>query len=118
MKQRSSIYYTETDKALMWDHWQQGESLNSIARLFDRHHSAIRGVLARTGGIRPFEGVVELRYANVWPERHQQILQMQPQPGNRVKWLVVQNSSSFMWTGVAQWSRHVRPGNAPDEFRL
>ena len=53
MKQRSRIYYTETDKSLMWDHWQQGESLNSIARLFDRHHSAIRGVLARTGGIRP-----------------------------------------------------------------
>jgi IS30 family transposase len=37
----------------MWDRWQQGESLNSIARLFDRHHSAIQRVLARTGGIRP-----------------------------------------------------------------
>ena len=53
MKQRPRIYYTETDKALMWDRWQKGESLNSIARLFDRHHSAIQGVLARTGGIRP-----------------------------------------------------------------
>jgi IS30 family transposase len=39
----------------MWDRWQKGESLNSIARLFDRHHSAIQGVLARTGGIRPPE---------------------------------------------------------------
>ena len=37
----------------MWDRWQKGESLHSIARLFDRHHSAIQGVLARTGGIRP-----------------------------------------------------------------
>jgi len=55
MKQRSRIYYTETDKALMWDRWQKGESLNSIARLFDRHHSAIRGILVRTGGIRPAE---------------------------------------------------------------
>jgi IS30 family transposase len=55
MKQRPRIYYTETDKALMWDRWQQGESLNSIARLFDRHHSAIKGVLARSGGIRPPE---------------------------------------------------------------
>ena len=55
MKQRPRIYYTETDKALMWDRWQKGESLNSIARLFDRHHSAIQGVLARTGGIRPAE---------------------------------------------------------------
>ncbi len=53
MKQRARIYYPETDKALMWDRWQKGESLNSIARLFDRHHSAIQGVLARTGGIRP-----------------------------------------------------------------
>jgi len=53
MKQRPRIYYTESDKALMWDRWQKGESLNSIARHFDRHHSAIQGVLARTGGIRP-----------------------------------------------------------------
>ncbi len=55
MKQRPRIYYTETDKALMWDHWQKGESLNSIARHFDRHHSAIQGILSRTGGIRPAE---------------------------------------------------------------
>jgi len=55
MKQRPRIYYTESNKALMWDRWQKGESLNSIARLFDRHHSAIQGVSARTGGIRPPE---------------------------------------------------------------
>ena len=53
MKQRPRIYYTETDKSLMWDRWQKGESLHSIARLFDRHHSAIQGILSRTGGIRP-----------------------------------------------------------------
>jgi transposase, IS30 family len=53
MKQRTRIYYTETDKALMWDRWEKGESLNAIARHFDRHHSAIRGILSRTGGIRP-----------------------------------------------------------------
>jgi len=53
MKQRPRIYYTEEQKALMWNRWQQGESLNAIARLFDRHHSAIQGVLAQTGGIRP-----------------------------------------------------------------
>ena len=52
MKQRPRIYYTETDKALMWDRWQKGESLASIARHFDRHHSAIQGILSRTGGIR------------------------------------------------------------------
>jgi len=47
------IYYTDSDKALMWDRWQKGESLNSIARYFGRSHSSIQGVLARTGGIRP-----------------------------------------------------------------
>jgi len=55
MKQRPRIYYTEADKSLMWDRWQKGESLNAIARLFDRHHSAIQGILSRTGGIRPSE---------------------------------------------------------------
>jgi len=53
MKYPSRIYYTETDKSLMWDRWQKGESLNSIARHFGRSHSSIQGVLARTGGIRP-----------------------------------------------------------------
>jgi IS30 family transposase len=53
MKQRPRIYYTEEQKALMWDRWQQGESLNAIARLFDRHHSAVSRIFAETGGIRP-----------------------------------------------------------------
>jgi IS30 family transposase len=53
MKRRARIYYTETDRALMWDRWQQGESLHSIARLFDRYHNSVRRILAATGGIRP-----------------------------------------------------------------
>ena len=53
MKYRKRIYYTEADKALMWDRWQKGDSLHEIARLFDRHHGSIRGILERTGGIRP-----------------------------------------------------------------
>ncbi len=53
MKYRTRIQYTEIDKALMWDRWRQGESLHAIARLFDRHHSTVGGVLSRTGGIRP-----------------------------------------------------------------
>lgn len=55
MKQRPRIYYTEEQKALMWERWRKGESLGAIARLFDRHHSAIQGILARTGGIRPVQ---------------------------------------------------------------
>ena len=45
--------YSEADKALMWDRWQRGESLQAIADLFGRHHSAIQGILTRSGGIRP-----------------------------------------------------------------
>jgi IS30 family transposase len=53
MKQRPRIYYSEAQKAMMWDRWRQGESLHEIARLFDRHHTSIRGILSETGGIRP-----------------------------------------------------------------
>lgn len=53
MKQRRRIYYTESQKAIMWDRWQEGESLSQIAQLFDRGHSSIQGILAETGGIRP-----------------------------------------------------------------
>ena len=52
MKQRPRIYYTESQKALMWERWQKGESLQHIAQLFDRNHSSIQGILAETGGIR------------------------------------------------------------------
>jgi len=50
---RPRIYYTESQRALMWDRWQKGESLQQIAQLFDRNHSSIQGILAVTGGIRP-----------------------------------------------------------------
>ncbi|WP_213909858.1 helix-turn-helix domain-containing protein, partial [Stutzerimonas nitrititolerans] len=53
MKQRPRIYYTESQKALMWDRWKAGDSLQKIAQLFDRNHSSIRRILAETGGIRP-----------------------------------------------------------------
>ena len=53
MKQRPRIYYTESQKKLMWDHWQKGDSLQHIAQLFDRNHSSIQRILAESGGIRP-----------------------------------------------------------------
>ena len=53
MKRRTRIRYTDSQKALMWERWQQGESLHQISRLFDRHHSSVRGILAESGGIRP-----------------------------------------------------------------
>lgn len=55
MKQRARIYYTEAQKALMWEHWKKGESLQQIAQLFDRNHSSVQRILAESGGIRPAE---------------------------------------------------------------
>ncbi|KAF0163569.1 MAG: Fis family transcriptional regulator [Rhodocyclaceae bacterium] len=53
MKQRPRIYYTESQKAQMWERWQKGESLQQIAQLFDRNHSSVQRILAERGGIRP-----------------------------------------------------------------
>ena len=53
MKQRPRIYYTDSQKALMWERWRKGESLQHIAQLFDRSHSSIQRILAETGGITP-----------------------------------------------------------------
>jgi len=53
MKYRTRINYTQEQRALMWDRWQSGESMHDIARSFDRYHTSIRGIFARTGGIRP-----------------------------------------------------------------
>jgi IS30 family transposase len=53
MRYRTRINYSESQKALMWDRWQKGDSLHDIARLFDRGHSSISRILAETGGIRP-----------------------------------------------------------------
>lgn len=53
MKQRPRIYYSNEQKAIMWDRWQKGDSLHDIAKIFDRGHSAISRILSETGGIRP-----------------------------------------------------------------
>jgi IS30 family transposase len=53
MKRRPRILYSESQKALMWERWKKGESLQQIAQLFDRNHSSVDRILAETGGIRP-----------------------------------------------------------------
>jgi hypothetical protein len=35
LKYRTRTFYTETEKALMWERWREGESLHAIAQLFD-----------------------------------------------------------------------------------
>ena len=53
MKRRPRIYYTAAQRSLMWERWQKGDSMHAIARLFDRGHSSVQGILSETGGIRP-----------------------------------------------------------------
>ena len=53
MTRKRRIHYTETDKAVMWDRWQKGDSLEKIAQLFDRSHGSVAAILRKTGGIRP-----------------------------------------------------------------
>jgi IS30 family transposase len=53
MKYRTRIYYSNAQKALMWDRWEKGDSTHAIARLFDRGHSSVQRILSETGGIRP-----------------------------------------------------------------
>jgi len=50
MKYRTTRYFTESDKALMWDRWEKGDSLHAIARLFDRSHGAVAGVFFEDRG--------------------------------------------------------------------
>ena len=53
MVYRTRRKYSDSDKAVLWDMWQQGESLTAIGRTFDRPSSSIYGLLAPSGGIRP-----------------------------------------------------------------
>jgi len=53
MRQRPRIYYSASQKALMWERWRAGWTLHEIGKLFDRGHSSIHRIIAETGGIRP-----------------------------------------------------------------
>src|SRR5262249_27012473 len=55
MNKRPRIYDSASQRALIWERWQKGETLHQIAGLFDRYHSSIQRIVAETGGIRPPE---------------------------------------------------------------
>ena len=55
MKYRTRTYYTDGQKALMWERWKEGWTLHQIGQLFDRPHTSIHNILSKTGGIRPPE---------------------------------------------------------------
>jgi hypothetical protein len=53
MKYRTRTFYTDSQKALMWERWKEGATLHQIAKLFDRGHTSVQKILAGTGGIPP-----------------------------------------------------------------
>jgi hypothetical protein len=53
MKRRTRIYYTPEQKAIIWDRYEQGDSLHDIAGMFDRYHSSVMPTIHQTGGCRP-----------------------------------------------------------------
>src|SRR5262252_2546432 len=55
MNRRPRTYYTDSQRAMMWERWKAGWTLHQIGHLFDRPHTSIHNVLSRTGGIRPPE---------------------------------------------------------------
>lgn len=55
MKYRTRTFYTATQKSLMWERWREGDTLHAIAKMFDRRHTSVHHILARSGGIRPAE---------------------------------------------------------------
>jgi IS30 family transposase len=65
MARKPRIHYTETDKAVMWDRWRKGDSLERIAQLFDRGHGSVARILLMTGGIRPPKRVRSRRTLSV-----------------------------------------------------
>ena len=57
MKYPTRIYYTDDQKKMMWDRWQKGDSMHTIARLFNRGHSSVQGILSKMGGVPPVIGI-------------------------------------------------------------
>src|SRR5262245_28167486 len=57
MKYRTRIYYTGSQKALMWERWKEGWTLHQIGHLFNRAHTSVQKILAQTGGFRPAQRI-------------------------------------------------------------
>jgi transposase, IS30 family len=55
MARRTNLKYTNEMRSYIWDRYQAGDSVWSIARSFDRPSSSIHRQFSLTGGIRPPE---------------------------------------------------------------
>jgi len=52
MKRRPRNKYTAEQISTISDCYNKGESLHTIARMFDRFHGSVSGIFGRSGGIR------------------------------------------------------------------
>lgn len=55
MSRKPRINYSAAQRTVIWENYRKGESLHAIARLFDRHHGSVAGIIRRAGGIKPAE---------------------------------------------------------------
>ena len=109
MGYRRRIYFTDKQKADIWDRWQGGESMSSIGRLFDRNSSSIYPLLARTGGIRPPERR-RSRFALTLAEREE------ISRGLRVQ-MSVRAIARQLWRAPSTISREVRRNGGCSGYR-
>jgi IS30 family transposase len=109
MKQRPRIYYSEAQKAMMWDRWERGESLHDIAALFDRGHSSIQRILSESGGIRPAQRV-RSRLALSLSEREE--ISRGVVAGRSMRWIAVSLSRA-----PSSVSREIRRNGGRQDYR-
>jgi len=109
MKQRTRIYYTESQKALMWNRWQKGDSLQQIAQLFDRNHSSVQRILAETGGIRPAQRC-RSRLALTLPEREE--ISRAVVAGRSARWI-----ATSLGRAPSTISREIDRNGGQEEYR-
>ena len=70
MKYRTRTFYTHSQKALMWERWKEGATLHQIAKLFDRAHGSLRGILGALWG-HPSSGAAPGRIGATLAEREE-----------------------------------------------
>jgi len=57
--------FSESDKALIWDWWQQGGSMRGVARELGRAHASVRTMIESGGGVRPLPRCRNVRHLSL-----------------------------------------------------
>jgi IS30 family transposase len=57
--------FSEAEKALIWDWWQQGGSMRGVARELGRSSSSVRTMIESGGGVRPVPRCRNVRHLSL-----------------------------------------------------